>query len=106
MKKFTVLATTAVLFASSAMAETWSGTISDAKCGKAHADASEKSMKCVEACVKGGQAAVFVVGDKVLKFDDASKAKIMPHLGHKVEIDGSLSGDTVTVKSIKMAKAS
>jgi hypothetical protein len=106
MKKFTILAAVAALSATGAMAETWSGTISDAKCGKAHADASEKSTKCVEACVKGGQAAVFVVGDKVLKFADASKEKVMPHLGHKVEIDGSLSGDTITVKSIKMSKAS
>ena len=77
MKKFGMIAMTASLFAVSAMAEKWSGTISDAKCGKGHADASDKSMKCVEGCVKGGQAPVFVVGDKVLKIDDASKAKVM-----------------------------
>lgn len=87
------------------MAEKWDGTISDAKCGKAHADASEKSMKCVEGCVKGGQAPVFVVGDKVLKIDDASKEKVMAHLGKKVQIDGKLSGDTVIVKSIKASKS-
>lgn len=99
MKKVALIAS---LFALSAMAEKWNGTISDAKCGKAHADASEKSIKCVEGCVKGGQAPVFVVGDKVLKIDEASKAKVMSHLGHKVEIDGELKGDTVTIKSIKM----
>ncbi len=99
MKKVALIAS---LFALSAMAEKWNGTISDAKCGKAHADASEKSIKCVEGCVKGGQAPVFVVGDKVLKIDEASKSKVMSHLGHKVEIDGELKGDTVTIKSIKM----
>lgn len=99
MKKVALIAS---LFALSAMAEKWKGTISDAKCGKAHADASEKSIKCVEGCVKGGQAPVFVVGDKVLKIDEASKSKVMSHLGHKVEIDGELKGDTVTIKSIKM----
>jgi hypothetical protein len=104
VKKFGMIAMTASLFAVSAMAEKWTGTISDAKCGKGHADASEKSMKCVEACVKGGQAAVFVVGDKVLKIDDASKAKIEKHLGHKVEINGTLNGETVTVKSVKAVK--
>ena len=72
----------------------------------AASDASEKSTKCVEACVKGGQAPVFVVDGKVLKIDEASKEKVMSHLGHKVEIDGKLTGDTVTVKSVKMAKAS
>ena len=104
MKKFAMITMSVALFASSAMAEKWDGTISDAKCGKAHADASEKSMKCVEACAKGGVEPVFVVGDKVLKIDAASKAKITPHLGHKVTIDGKLSGDTVTVKSVKMQK--
>ena len=99
MKKVALIAS---LFALSAMAEKWNGTISYAKCGKAHADASEKSIKCVEGCVKGGQAPVFVVGDKVLKIDEASKSQVMSHLGHKVEIDGELKGDTVTIKSIKM----
>ncbi len=105
MKKFGIIAMTASLFAASAMAEKWSGTISDAKCGKGHADATDKSMKCVQDCVKGGQAPVFIVGDKVLKIDDASKAKVMSHLGHKVEINGKMTGDTVSIKSIKAAKS-
>lgn len=95
----------ASVFTMSAMAEKWNGTLSDAKCGMAHADASEKSIKCVEGCVKGGQAPVFVVDGKVLKIDEASKAKVMAHLGHKVTINGKLSGDTVTVKSVKMVKS-
>ena len=93
-----------VLTASLAMAKSWTGTISDAKCGKAHADASSKSMECVQKCVKGGQAAVFVTGDQVLKFDGASGGKIKDHLGHKVTINGKLKGDTITVKSVAMAK--
>lgn len=92
--------TAAALFAMSAFADTWEGTISDAKCGAAHADASEKSMKCVQGCVKGGQAPVFVVGEKVLKIKNPEK--VMDHLGHKVTITGKLEGDTVTVDSVKM----
>ena len=88
------------LFALGAFAEELKGTISDAKCGKAHADASEKAMKCVNACVKGGQAAVLVVGDKVYKIADTSK--VQEHLGHKVIVNGSVSGDTVTIDSVKM----
>jgi hypothetical protein len=91
------------LYGVSAWAEEWTGVISDAKCGKAHADASAKSQKCVEGCVKGGQAPVLVTGDHVLKIDDASKAKVMDHLGQKVTIDGSVHGDTVTIDSIKAA---
>jgi hypothetical protein len=100
----TVLAVlmTASMFSVNALAAAWSGTISDAKCGKGHADASEKSQNCVKGCIKGGQSAVFVVGDKVYKFDAASTAKIKDHYGHKVTISGKLKGEVISVKSVKM----
>ncbi len=88
----------------SAYAAEWTGTISDAKCGAAHTDASAKSQKCVQACVKGGQEPVFVTDGKVLKIEKDSQAKVMDHLGHKVVVDGTLDGDTVTIASIKMAE--
>lgn len=90
------------LFALSAAAETWNGVISDAKCGAAHADASAKAMKCVAGCVKGGQAPVLVSDGKVYKIDDASKEKVMAHLGHKVKVTGSMDGDTVKIDSVEM----
>jgi uncharacterized protein YdeI (BOF family) len=104
MKKVLMVASVAALFATSALADKWTGHISDAKCGKAHADGTEKSMNCVKGCVKGGQAPVFVVGDKVIKIDAASVAKVQEHLGHKVEIEGSLKDDTLTIAKLKMAK--
>src|SRR5688572_18933222 len=87
MKKFAFVA----LFAVSAFAAEWKGTISDSKCGAAHADASEKSMKCVNACLKGGQKAVLVTDGKVLKI--ANQEKVAEHLGHKVTLSGKLEGD-------------
>ena len=89
-------------FTATAAAEEWKGTISESKCGAAHADASEKSQACVRKCVESGSAAVFVVDGKVLKIDAASMDKVKPHVGHKVTVTGKLSGDTVTVDSIKM----
>ncbi len=91
------------LWAASAFGATMTGYVSDAKCGKAHQDGSEKSVKCVEACVKGGVAPVFISGDKMYKLDDASKEKVMDHLGHKVTVNGSVKGDTLTINSVKMA---
>lgn len=88
------------LLAVSAFAAEWKGTISDSKCAAAHADASEKSMKCVNACVKGGQKAVLVSEGKVLKI--ANQDKVAEHLGHKVTVTGKLDGDTVTIDSVKM----
>ena len=88
------------LFAACAFAGEWKGTISDSKCGAAHADASEKSMKCVNGCVKGGQKAVFVSDGKVIQI--ANQDAVKEHLGHKVTLTGKLEGDTVTVDSVKM----
>lgn len=91
------------IFAIGAFAKKFEGVISDEKCGKAHADGSEKSMKCVAGCIKGGKAAVFVSGDNVYKLSgktDLTKG----HEGHKVVIDGKLTGDTLEVKKLTMAK--
>jgi hypothetical protein len=88
------------LCAISAFAAEMKGTISDAKCGAAHADASEKSMKCAQGCVKGGQAAVFVSDGKVYKIADASKVE--GHVGHKVVVNGKVNGDTVQIDSLTM----
>ena len=91
------------LLAVSAFAGDWKATVSDAKCAAAHADASEKSTKCVQACVKGGQKAVLVTEDnKVLKIAEGDESKVAEHLGHKVVVTGDLKGDTVSIQSVKM----
>jgi hypothetical protein len=90
------------LFGTALFAAEMKGVISDAGCGAKHLDASEKSAKCVEACVKNkGAAPVFITEDgKVLKIAD--KEKVMAHLGHKVTITGKVDGDTVAIDSVKM----
>lgn len=89
------------LFSVSMFAGEWTGVVSDEKCGAAHADASEKSMKCVQGCVKGGKAAVLVVDGKVYKIADGTK--VAEHLGHKVVVNGKLDGETITIDTVKMA---
>jgi hypothetical protein len=90
------------LWGVSAFAESYTGYISDAKCGAKHNDGSAGSIACVNKCVKGGLAPVFVVGDKIYKIADPSK--VADHLGHKVTVNGSVEGDTVTIESLEMAK--
>ena len=97
MKKFVLMTS---VFAVSALAGEFKGTVVDSKCGANHADGSEKSMKCAQACVKKGAAPVLASGEKVYKFSDA--AKITDHVGHKVVVDGELEGDTITVKTVRM----
>ena len=85
-----------------AFAGEWTGTISDSKCGAAHADGSEKSVKCAQGCVKSGKAQAVLVSDgKVFKLSDAAKAA--DHVGHKVTVSGTLDGDTIKIDSLKMA---
>lgn len=103
MKKLFVSVSLGAAFAMSAMAASWTGTISDSMCGAKHVAATAEDQKCAETCVKEhGADPVFVVGDKVYKIDAASKDKVLAHVGHKVTIKGKLSNDTVTVASIKM----
>jgi hypothetical protein len=46
---------------------------------------------------------VFVTSDdKVLKIDKASIDKVSPHYGHKVTVTGNVTGDTISVDTIKM----
>lgn len=97
MKK---LAITLAFASIAAYAETWSGTISDSKCGAKHEDASEKSMACAKKCIEGGASPVFISDGKVLQI--ANPDTVKEHIGHKVQITGNLSGDTVTVAKVTM----
>jgi hypothetical protein len=101
-KLFFVFCLVVSLFTLNAVAAEMTGYISDSKCTVAHMDGSQKSINCVKQCVKAGQQPVFVTPDKkVLKLADTSK--VMNYLGEKVTVDGSVAGDTLTIKSIKKA---
>ncbi len=102
MKKAVLILLLAVVVAGGQFlaGETLTGHVSDAKCGAAHADHSEKSIGCVTGCVSGGAKPVFVTGDKkVLQIANADK--VMGHLGHKVEVTGKVMDGTLTIKSVK-----
>ena len=98
----TLAAAALALTTSFALAATFTGTVSDTMCGKKHMMPGVSDAKCVQECVKDGADYALVVGDKVytLKGDKATLEKLA---GAKVVVDGQLSGDTVTAKSIKPA---
>jgi hypothetical protein len=76
------------------------GVISDSHCGGKHTAGSDADRKCVQTCIKGGGQPVFVSEGKVLKIADPSKIS-EEHYGRKVVVNGSVSGDTLTVESVK-----
>jgi hypothetical protein len=87
-----------------AYADDITGYVSDAHCGAAHSSPSEANTKCIDKCLSKGSDPVLVVNGKVMKFDDASKDKAKAFAGDNVKIDGSMSGDVVTVNSINKAE--
>jgi hypothetical protein len=92
------------LLAASALAESMSGTISDANCGAKHAAATEKDAACAKSCVKRGAAAVFVSDGKVYQISADSREKVTALVGMKVNVNGKVDGDTVTIESAEAAK--
>ena len=84
MKRLLTVPALAGLLATSALASgtkgTWTGKISDEKCG-AKVDAD-----CAKKCIDGGQKAV------------------AGHAGHHVKVSGTMANDTITVKKVEMVK--
>ena len=91
--------------AATAMADDMTGFISDSGCGAKHTGANGKAdTACVRTCIKSkGASPVFVSEGKVYKFDEASMAKAKKLAGDKVQVTGTVEGDTVTATSIKKA---
>jgi len=94
-----VLAFGALAFAfsgSSGKAGSWTGWISDEKCG-AKVDAA-----CAKKCVEGGQKAVFVNDADKSVYPIANQDAVKEHAGHHVTVKGSMTNNTLTVSSVSM----
>jgi hypothetical protein len=83
---------------------TWTGYISDSKCGAK--GANDKAGECTTRCVKGGAKYVFVDdADKKVYVVDAQD-KVAAHAGHHVTVKGTVDGETLKLESIEMAASS
>jgi len=78
----------------------WTGWISDSKCGAKGANA--KAAECTTKCVKEGAKYVFVndADQKVYVID--AQDKVAAHAGHHVTVKGSVDGETLKLSSIDM----
>jgi hypothetical protein len=105
MKPISLIAA-ALLLASGALAETWSGTLVDVMCkGK---DLAGHTTKCAISCAKSGYGLVLADG-KFVKFDEGGNAKALAALKStgkekdlKAKVSGSFDGETVQVSSIEL----
>lgn len=97
MKKVLSILALSGMLAASAFAGTWTGQISDEKCGaKVNAD-------CAKKCIEGGQKAVFVddKSGKVIPIADAKS--VAGHEGHHVKVTGSVKDGVFSITKIEMA---
>ncbi|MGB2627799.1 MAG: hypothetical protein WAK20_13505 [Candidatus Acidiferrum sp.] len=82
---------------------TWTGYISDSQCGVK--GANDKHADCAAKCVKEHGAKYVFVNDadkKVYTIDDQDK--VAAHAGHHVTVTGSVTGDSLKLTSLSMAK--
>jgi hypothetical protein len=110
-KTFSVVTLAAVLScaASLSAAGPWTGTISDAACGRSHDAMTERGKKgtdkdCTLMCVKGGSAYVFVNEGKVLKIANQDFKGLQQYAGAAVRLTGELKGDSITITQLEQAK--
>lgn len=90
----------------SAATMTVKGTVSDAMCGAHHPVAD--AAACTRDCVKKGSDYALVTADgKVytLKADAKSKTELDKLAGKMADVNGDVTGTTLTVKSVKMGTA-
>jgi len=106
MRKAGLLCSAILMIAGLAMAaqkqQTFTGAISDSMCGASHM--MEGSAKdCTLKCVKDGSKFVLVdPAGKVYQLSDQKAPEAFA--GANVKVTGTLSGETITVKSITAAK--
>ena len=95
---------TAALFltvsSASAFAENWKGTVTDSMCSTKHVAGTKDDVACAQKCMKMGDKAVLVVGDKVYKIEN--QESVSKHIGHKVDVMGTLNGDTIHIDKVTM----
>lgn len=78
--------------------QTFSGIITDARCGPRHTDSEQSASGCTRMCVRNGSKYVLVDGDR--KYELAGNLEQFDRFaGERVSLTGVLSGDTVRVSS-------
>ena len=109
MKKVFAVAALAALCSVTAFAGQWTGYISDEKCATSGAKSAKASdwinpkafESCAQKCAKEGSKVVFLTEDnKQVNLDAASLKKVMPQLGHRVSVTGTMKDGTLTVDTV------
>ncbi len=77
---------------------TWTGWVSDAKCG-AKVDAA-----CAKKCAEAGQALVFVNDADKSVLAVSNPEVLKGHEGHHIKVNGTVANNSLTISSMSMEK--
>ena len=98
-----LLGTPSILAQTSGSQKTLTGVVSDAMCGAAHMMKGKSDAECTRLCVKEGSKYALVVGKTVYSLD-GDVADLDKYAGQKVMVTGTVTGETMAVKSVAPAK--
>jgi hypothetical protein len=113
MKSFLTIVGISALLSTSALAAEMTGFISDDSCATKSASAAKAAdwinpnafEACAKKCMKEGSAAVFVTEDnKIVRLAGSATPKVMPFLGHRVKLTGSVKDGLLNVETIASIK--
>jgi hypothetical protein len=81
-------------------AETYEGVVTDTRCGAKHsAGLSESAADCTRMCVHAGEKFALVDGDKLYVLE-GQPAALKQAAGERVQIVGTLDGNTISVQRV------
>jgi hypothetical protein len=78
--------------------QTFSGIITDLRCGARHTDTEKSAAECTRVCVRDGSKYLLVNGDKNYEIT-GDPAQISQLAGQRVKLTGALAAGTIKVTS-------
>ena len=102
----------ATLVAAPKTQHTWSGRISDSKCGVTHSSMNKHggtkiaAHDCADSCVKDGALYVFVAKGHVYDISNQTFADLDTQAGHSIRLTGRMTGNSIAVSAIGAPKVS
>jgi hypothetical protein len=83
--------------------KTLTGLVSDTMCAKKHMAKDKPDADCVRMCVKNGNGFALIAGDQIYALKGHS-AELDKYAAQKVTVTGTLSGNSLAVDSVALAK--
>jgi hypothetical protein len=103
--KFMVAITLALFgaLAAAAQQQALTGVLTDSMCGATHMAKDKSPAECTQMCVKDGMKYALAVEKKLYTLD-GHEAELTKLAGEKITVTGTVSGNTITVQSVRASK--